>query len=839
MELTESVAFEDGKLCLLLEQILLKNQIVKHFVEGSECQDDEDIIKCVPELTALCQQLSNAFLQQLKYMTNTLHATFQLLTSLQEKYKQLTSRQVLVDYLARVCELLQDAASYIGKTETNFQAISRQYSTFFHQPPTILPEQDDHTQKDEKEKTDITESEKCIIRDGSEKIRPSQPCEIKAASDTLKADQEIITPPSVKANGFHTEQEVNKILPKQKAYEDYKPTESEAPEQNNESEKEQLKSVSEIKGKQIVVSSSSETCNETSVNYMDHSQELGNQWSEKEFLVQENGEKEAKVACYIKAPFTTVQNIKCKIINDMSSLVVSDFEELVSNVIIIEGKDPGLRLSFPICIVIPFCTRFKGNYRDIMVKVNDEKLQSSYLTPIGLEGYQKNQQGSFAEVKVYKLGIFSVVSCLKKETFSIPKKGLEVKPTMDPRISLIFPPGCFSSSIIVQLKVQPIDAALISILKVKQDIYQSVVSTSPLVHIQQPSSQSIHRLYTVTLPCPPNPEKKRQGDETDHRRAASATVPKTTTGHQISFIVIRLSSVMDGAHLLLFIQALDQAAHNTMVSVVLYRRKEDLQKAIVELVPSKELNWEIPSLRAEGYFGPPEPSEQIPMREGEQIHFRFNGNIFASDNGEDFGKSYKLTFHSQRKHRLQLQLKVVDEFGNYSSPHYKGTAVFYKLSRESIVSNFTQPCLVDEPQLFQAPICKLALTLPKIEKIISRPPSTRQVFSNSSEALLDNLLYWLAEELSEEDANLLALSLPIRRSTIQLIKLKSPENLTDQIYELLSFWKKNLPTSADKMRLLSRHLRKSGRTDLFEELKSMWENKVVPRQAQYRFGVNY
>jgi hypothetical protein len=93
-------------------------------------------------------------------------------------------------------------------------------------------------------------------------------------------------------------------------------------------------------------------------------------------------------------------------------------------------------------------------------------------------------------------------------------------------------------------------------------------------------------------------------------------------------------------------------------------------------------------------------------------------------------------------------------------------------------------------------------------------------------ALWDNLLHWLAEELAEEGAEVLAASLPLRRSTVQLIKLKHPDDPTEQIHELLCFWKRSLPTSTDKIRLLARHLRKMGRGDLTEELKFKWEHKV-------------
>ncbi|KFV52869.1 Death domain-containing protein 1, partial [Gavia stellata] len=598
------------------------------------------------------------------------------------------------------------------------------------------------------------------------------------------------------------------------------------------------------------------------------------------FLVEESGKNEREVACFIKGPATALENLKCKIINDTSSLVVDDSEELVSNVISIECSDYEKAIPFPINIAIPFTSCFRGNYWEIVVKVTDVNFQSNYLTPISLEGYQGNHKETFVEVQIYQLGVFSVLSCLRKQTFTVPNIGLSQKLSVDSRISFYYPPETFSSPAPMQLKVQPVETSLVSTLKARHDMYHSVVSTSALVYVQHPSAQSFNSSVTITLPCPPNPEKKRQGDETEHARAISATVKRVATAyhprsvnasvrkngenlsdtlkllghrnkeegwkvfddviiqnaqnglvsfelneHLERFVVIRFSFLLENTYLLLFAQALEEAVCSTMANVILYRKRENPYKIVVLLSASKELTCQLQNLHEEGYFGPPEPTQQFPLREGEQIHFRFRGNIFASEDGKDFGKVYRLIFHSQRKPRLELQIKEVDEFGNHSSPHYKGTAVFYKINREMITKEWEQPLPYREYQ-HQSPLCKLALTLPKHEKLINRPQSTKIISSDSSEALWDNLLYWLAEELAEDNTSLLALRLPVQRSVIQLIRLKCPDNLTHQIYELLCCWKKTLPRLADKQQLLSRYLRKSGRSDLSEELRFKWQNKV-------------
>ncbi|NXI03184.1 DTHD1 protein, partial [Pachycephala philippinensis] len=597
------------------------------------------------------------------------------------------------------------------------------------------------------------------------------------------------------------------------------------------------------------------------------------------FLVKESGRNKKEIACFIKAPATVLENLKCNIFNDTSSLVVDDSEELISNVISIECYDHE-KLLFPINIAIPFTSCFRGNYREIVVKMTDVNFQSNYLTPISLQGCQGNRKESFAEVKIYHLGVFSVLSCLKKETFTVPKVGLLQKLSVDSRISFCYHPEAFSSPAPMQLKIQPVEPSLVSALKARHDMYHSVISTSALIHVQHPSAQPFNNSVTITLPCPPNPEKKRQGDETEHSRAISATVKRVAAvyhprgvsasvrkseenlsdtlkllGHRNkeegwkvfddviiqnaqdglvsfelnehleSFVVIRLSFLLENTYLLLFAQALEKALCSTMAHVILYQKRENPYKIAVLLTASKELTNELQNLHEEGYFGPPEPTQQFPLREGEQIHFRFSGNISASENGEDFGKVYRLIFHSQRKPRMELQIKEVDEFGNHSSPHYKGTAVFYKITREMITKKWEQALPYEEYQ-YQSPLCKLALTLPKHEKLINRPRSTKIIFSDSSEALWDSLLFWLAEELAEDNTSLFALCLPVRRSVLQLVRLKRPDNLTHQIYELLCCWKKTLPRSADKQQLLSRYLQKSGRSDLSEELRLKWQNKV-------------
>ncbi|CAB1439139.1 unnamed protein product [Pleuronectes platessa] len=77
------------------------------------------------------------------------------------------------------------------------------------------------------------------------------------------------------------------------------------------------------------------------------------------------------------------------------------------------------------------------------------------------------------------------------------------------RASLRYLPGAFAAPVMAQTTIQPVDTVLLAAVKSRSEVYYPVVSTSPLLHLTHPSSQPLRRPLTVTLPCPPNPERKR------------------------------------------------------------------------------------------------------------------------------------------------------------------------------------------------------------------------------------------------------------------------------------------------------------------------------------------
>ncbi|KAM8899371.1 death domain-containing protein 1 [Spinachia spinachia] len=586
--------------------------------------------------------------------------------------------------------------------------------------------------------------------------------------------------------------------------------------------------------------------------------------------VNEEWIKVGTYSCFIRAPKGVAHVLRCAGADALSCMMVTGSEELVSRVVRVKVHHRA-NIHFPVTIGVPFCARYRGNYRDVAVKIVDGEGRASYVTPVTTEGTCGGHRGSFAEVKVYSLGLFAVVSCLKKENFTVPTRGLSLKLTADQRICLNYLPGSFAAPVMAQAVIQPLDAVLLAAVKSRSDAaYHSVVSTSPLLHLAHPSSRCLRRPLRVTLPCAPqNPEKKRpaggRGEEPEHgaptagaqsarrgRRAPGASVTSTEMSSEllrvlgsreqqwsvldgavvrnqqnglVSFeltenfdrlLAVRLLSPLRPCLLACLAEELEESARCHAVTVVLQRRRDEPRAVLAAALPSRELGWELSRLRAGGYGGLSEAASEISMREGDQLLLRFAGNI-ASEAGDL--PLERIPFHYQQRTHLVVRLTEVDPFGNRSSPHYKGTALFYKVARGQLEWRADGPVPMD-PELLGDPVVKLPLTLPKRERTVHRPATVGVKPREEAGPLSDSLLLWLSGELSEEEVALLALSLRLRRSAAQLAKLRSGDSLSAQAFRVLTTWRRGQPAAGrhPKASQLARCLAKSGRPDLAREL---------------------
>ncbi|KAE8279138.1 Death domain-containing protein 1 [Larimichthys crocea] len=353
--------------------------------------------------------------------------------------------------------------------------------------------------------------------------------------------------------------------------------------------------------------------------------------------------------------------LHCEVADALSCLMVTGSEELVSRVIRVKVQD-GVNVHFPVTVVVPFCTRYRGNYRDVAVKIVDGERRASYITPVTTEGtyggqrvrvirHQASSSRAFAEVRVYSLGLFAVVSCLKRENYTVPTKGLSLKLTMDPRICLNYLPGSFTAPVMAQTTIQPIDAAVLAAVKSRGDSYRSLVSTSPLLYLTHPSSQPLRRPLTLTLPCPPNPEKKRREEQDHQTRPVSVSPPwDQASSHRRRILGVSVKSKEMSNELLIVLGSRDKQWSvldkvtvrnqlNRLVSFeltenfdrLLVRRQDEPHVVLVAALPSRDLSWELSKLRTRGYAGlPEETSTEISMCEGDQLLLRFSGNITST-----------------------------------------------------------------------------------------------------------------------------------------------------------------------------------------------------------------
>ncbi|XP_054916171.1 death domain-containing protein 1 [Poeciliopsis prolifica] len=571
---------------------------------------------------------------------------------------------------------------------------------------------------------------------------------------------------------------------------------------------------------------------------------------------------------FIRAPAGA---LTCEAADALSCLVASGSEELISRVIRVKVQDRGA-LRYPVTVAVPFCVRHRGGHREVAVKVVEEEKRVSYITPVTTEEVHGGQKGRFAEVKVFSLGIFAVVSRPKREMYNIPRKGLSLKIPMDPRICLNYLPGSFTAPVMAQTMVQPVDTVLLAAVKSGNDAYESVVSASPLLHLTHPNSQPLRRPLTITLPCPPNSEKKeeeRRKESKAHQvgapsdplipsgkaRILGAYVRSNETSNELLIVlgsrdkqwivldkiiirnqknglvtfdliensdrllVVRLLSPLQPCHLIALAEELEASACRHSVTVVLQHGRDDPHSVLLAALPSRDLSWELNRLRAGGAV---ETSAEISLCEGDQLLLRFSGNItstaFTQSNTSEESHE-RLTFHCQRRSELLVRLTEVDPFGNYSSPCYKGTALFYRVTRAELEWRGDKAVLRDA-KLLANPVCKLPLSLPKKVRVIHRPIATRVKISEDAEPLSDALLVWLSGELSPEETSLLASSLRLSRSAAQLVKLRSRDNPSDQAFHVLAMWRRALPavTRHPKASQLAQSLGRIGRPELAREV---------------------
>lgn len=212
---------------------------------------------------------------------------------------------------------------------------------------------------------------------------------------------------------------------------------------------------------------------------------------------QSGGLSSENPKAYITAPPVAAEVMTCKVVDGLSSLIVSGSEELVSSVIRIEITNHN-ECPFPLTVAVPFQASCRGNHREITVKVVDLEQRVSYVTPTSTDCVYGGQRvcneiklyfGTsflffccycykslelhfcnilscitliFSSVMILSTGFIcssacvlagSVCSSVRTESFTVPKSGLSRKLGVDSRICLDYLPGSFTVPVVGQVTV--------------------------------------------------------------------------------------------------------------------------------------------------------------------------------------------------------------------------------------------------------------------------------------------------------------------------------------------------------------------------------------------------
>ncbi|CAM9447699.1 unnamed protein product [Lampetra fluviatilis] len=307
-------------------------------------------------------------------------------------------------------------------------------------------------------------------------------------------------------------------------------------------------------------------------------------------------------------------------------------------------------------------------------------------------------------------------------------------------------------------------------------------------------------------------------------------------------LVARVSSPVDAALLARFARGVEAALSSTACCLVARCRASEPRRLALRLVAARDADRESERLAEEGYDGAPSLTSVFTMREGEQLVAKVTGNVAAAAaavpgvaGAAPDSSCATLTFHAQRRSAALLELSARDEFANRSSPHYKGAALFFRRDRGQIEAG-EWPAAHDG----SLACCRLPLALPKKERLLSRPASSRMLSLDQDGA--GGAWLGLVSELSERDSRRLAGSLRLRRSTLQsrgrsaqrarsfdtdpgaaggepTPSSSSSAAATEGMMAALAHWWGGLPAWADKRAMLAEHLARAGRWDLAASLQ--------------------
>ncbi|XP_006816500.2 uncharacterized protein LOC102804551 isoform X2 [Saccoglossus kowalevskii] len=568
------------------------------------------------------------------------------------------------------------------------------------------------------------------------------------------------------------------------------------------------------------------------------------------------------VLSVVRAPEEVLEGLEivCKENESLTKTVIGEHEELLSNVVSLDPQDATLKK--PVLIAIRYTPTVRITGYEVVVKARDKSGDWKVVATNSTERNFDEIRGlTFAEVKAEKLSTYVVVRRIVRDRHSMGRRGGTVTSSIEPRVTVKYLKDTFLSSTDVTLQVIPTDTHHVHARKQKWDTLKYIVSASPILHITHARDAKAKKTLVITLPVyqlvPHDEEEKkdeekassdefgfgmaksqqRQGQQKKKKEEPRNTGEVLFMGRngqssweQVKGAELRHrqsggieAKVSDGYDRVLAIQmkegsampppkaaaSLEMTSLVKTVNIILHHLNEDRARAIVQIVPAHRCEEVEKQLLQKGFDGPPFPSNEVEIREEQEVSVKFKENIKLMNAYED----KTIIFREAFSNRMEFFLEAADPYRNHSSDFDRGLAEFYK--KDSDISRVNvDPSEIQDDWKHMA---ELAVSLPKVEREFRKKKSMKEAI-NCQYPLSNDGLRDLAKELGKE-LEALGDYLGMQRGEVQRIQRDHPDNTEDQFSDLLITWRNKTKLSEPKVSILADALKKCGRTDLAEKLR--------------------
>ncbi|XP_033108866.1 death domain-containing protein 1-like [Anneissia japonica] len=566
-----------------------------------------------------------------------------------------------------------------------------------------------------------------------------------------------------------------------------------------------------------------------------HRENVSSQTGEMTRFTNEIGE----VLCFVR----TSPNHHVTKVSKLTSVMkieLDDDQELISEVLKLDPDDNVCKDS-----TITFGIPLHAGYQPMASKHLVGKLSmDSGRTWKTIKSSIKTYQGiTVCELQGNPFGIYGIISGLVKDSHTIGRNGGTIKLTTDPQVCLSFKQNDLRTPEKVQIMVRPVEKAA------KNLNQYSVISCSPFLVVEFETNRATDVPVKITLPVRqisndnttvephcnkshrPSTAPSRHNFQTkleppsfhvlsklrtgtwkqdkvvDVERPFNDTVSFSTKGlHKSNKMVVfeststdRLSEVAD---------ILENACNKQTVNIILNHHKDNDENFITRIVSSENCKNTLVELREENYCGPPSPSKDVLLKEGQLMKITTEGNIRIM--GRD-----KITYRFYKNLRVKEEflVEVVDPLKDIQRRCYMGKCIF-SVEHSDKSGNCSIKRKERSTDNTWEELVVFDICLKKYETHL-----TREVHLDETphDLLSESVIQELTDKLGVEWTRL-GIHLGLSNAQIQRLKLDY-SHTRERSFQMLILWLHSTSGKLSKIRQLSHALIKEGRCDLSQWLQ--------------------